>query len=274
VKNIYRLTRKGGVKIVEKVDSQVVDTWWKQWFEHKDETAANQLIEHYMYLVHFHVDRVASYIPEQFDRNELKSLGLYGLFDALNKYDPERNNKFDTYATIRIRGSIMDGLRREDWLPRSLRDQAKKIDQVTDELKQRLMRTPNAKDIAEELGKTEEEIEEIVANTMFANVISLDTAYVQQDEDDTTELIGNVEDENAVLPDDMTFQAESKRELIESIKKLNETEQLVISLFYEKELTLTEIGKILDLTTSRISQIHKRAIFKLKGISKKLSSST
>lgn len=274
MKNIYRLTRKGGVKIVEKVDSQVVDTWWKQWFEHKDETAANQLIEHYMYLVHFHVDRVASYIPEQFDRNELKSLGLYGLFDALNKYDPERNNKFDTYATIRIRGSIMDGLRREDWLPRSLRDQAKKIDQVTDELKQRLMRTPNAKDIAEELGKTEEEIEEIVANTMFANVISLDTAYVQQDEDDTTELIGNVEDENAVLPDDMTFQAESKRELIESIKKLNETEQLVISLFYEKELTLTEIGKILDLTTSRISQIHKRAIFKLKGILKKLSSST
>lgn len=259
---------------MEKVDSRVVDKWWKQWFEQKDETAANQLIEHYMYLVHFHVERIASYIPEQFDRNELKSLGLYGLFDALNKYDPERNNKFDTYATIRIRGSIMDGLRKEDWLPRSLRDQAKKIEQVTEELEQRLMRTPKAKDIAKELGTTEENIVEIVANTMFANVISLDTAYVQQDEDDTTELVSNVEDENAVLPDEMTFQAENKRELIESIKKLNETEQLVISLFYEKELTLTEIGKVLDLTTSRISQIHKRAIFKLKDILTKLSATT
>lgn len=259
---------------MEKVDSRLVDKWWQQWLEHKDERAANQLIEHYMYLVHFHVEKISSYIPEQFDRNELKSLGLYGLFDALNKYDPERNNKFDTYATIRIRGSIMDGLRKEDWLPRSLRDQAKKIEQISEELEQELMRTPTAKDIAKKLGTSEENVEEVVANTMFANVISLDTAYVQQDEDDTTELVNNVVDENALLPDETTFQAEKKRELIEGIKQLNETEQLVISLFYEKDLTLTEIGKVLDLTTSRISQIHKRAIFKLKDILKKVSASS
>lgn len=257
---------------MEKVDSHTLDKWWKQWVEDQDETAANELIHHYMYLVQFHVERIGSYIPDSFDRSELKSLGLMGLFDALKKYDPTRNNKFDTYATIRIRGAIMDGLRKEDWLPRTLRDKAKKIEQVKEELEQRLMRTPTANDIAEELKLKPSEVDDILYSTTFANLISIDTAFTSSEADEASELVDNIEDERAVLPDESTLFLENKQELIEGIKQLNETEQLVISLFYEKDLTLTEIGETLDLTTSRISQIHKRAISKLKDILTKLNS--
>src|SRR5690625_4035499 len=116
--------------------SQDIDKLWSQWIDNRDEEAANKLIEHYMYLVDFHVERVASHIPASFDKNDLRSLGLMGLFDALNKFEPRRNLKFSTYATIRIRGSIIDGLRKEDWLPRSLREQTKRIEKVTNELEQ------------------------------------------------------------------------------------------------------------------------------------------
>src|SRR5690625_5160331 len=127
-------------------DSHYIEELWRQWINHQSEQAANELIKHYMYLVQFHVERVASYIPDSFDKNDLKSLGLMGLYDALNKFEPDRNLKFDTYATIRIRGSIMDGLRKEDWLPRTLRDDAKKIDKASQELEQKLQRTPTAED--------------------------------------------------------------------------------------------------------------------------------
>jgi len=256
---------------MEAVDSHVLEKWWEKWIKNNDKQAANELINHYMYLVQFHVERIASYIPENFDKNDLKSLGLMGLFDALNKFDPDRNLKFDTYATFRIRGTIMDGLRKEDWLPRSLREQTKKIEQVTEELEQRLMRTPTSTEIAKELGKAPEEIETIVSNSLFANVISIDSAYKSQESEELTELISHIEDEDTLTPDEFALTEERKAELAEGIKQLNKNEQLVISLFYQEELTLTEIGDVLDLTTSRISQIHKRAIFKLRSILSKLS---
>src|SRR5699024_3329417 len=125
-------------------DSQEMQALWNSWINDQSEQAANALIEYYMYLVDFHVERISSYIPNSFDKNDLKSLGLLGLYDALNKFEPKRNLKFDTYATIRIRGSIIDGLRKEDWLPRTLRDQAKKIEKVSQELEQKLQRIPTA----------------------------------------------------------------------------------------------------------------------------------
>src|SRR5690625_1877098 len=151
-------------------DSHYLQTLWKNWFNEKAEETANELIDYYMYIVHFHVERVASYIPGSFDKNDLKSLGLMGLYDALNKFDPKRNLKFDTYATIRIRGSIMDGLRKEDWLPRTLREQAKKIEQVSQQLEQKLNRTPTSTDIAKELNMKKEDVESIITDTLFANV--------------------------------------------------------------------------------------------------------
>lgn len=240
-----------------------VQSLWNQWTKDRDENAANELINYYMYLVDFHVERVANQIPDSFDKNDLKSLGLIGLFDALEKFEPSRNIKFDTYATIRIRGSIIDGLRKEDWLPRTLRDQAKKIEKTLEELEQKLKRTPTAEDVANELDMSPEEIETIITHSLNANLLSLDMTVRTDESEDNTAVASMIKDDEALDPDDHILFSELQHELAKSIKKLNKNEQLVISLFYFDELTFTEIGEVLQLTTSRISQIHKRALFKL-----------
>lgn len=259
----------GGIKMNSSV-SQNVQQLWGQWIDNRDEQAANKLIEHYMYLVDFHVERVASHIPASFDKNDLRSLGLMGLFDALNKFEPRRNLKFSTYATIRIRGSIIDGLRKEDWLPRSLREQTKRIEKVTNELEQQLKRTPSSAEIAEKLQIDEEEVETTISHSLFANIVSLESTVSTNDTDKDVEISNTIEDIQAVNPDEHILLNELKDELVKNIKQLNQNEQLVISLFYQEELTLTEIGEVLNLTTSRISQIHKQAIYKLRDTLKKM----
>jgi len=252
------------------VSQEEIEQLWSEWTDNKDEQAANQLIEHYMYLVDYHVERVANHIPASFDRNDLRSLGLFGLYDALNKFEPSRNLQFSTYASIRIRGSILDGLRKEDWLPRTLREQAKEMEKTAEKLEQQLKRTPSSAEIATAMNLEGETVESIISHVLFANIISLDATFTIDDAHESSELGKTIEDPEATLPDEHIMLNELKTELVQSIKQLNENEQMVISLFYDEELTLTEIGKILNLTTSRISQIHKQAIFKLRKILTKL----
>lgn len=249
---------------------QDMDQIWKEWLETRDEHLANDLIAHYMYIVDYHVERIASHIPKSFDRKDLHSLGLMGLYDALMKFEPDRNLKFSTYATIRVKGSIIDGLRREDWLPRSLREQTKEIESTLQSLEQELQRTPTAEEIAQELKIDKKVVEETMTHSLFANILSLDATVATNEADQDTEMADMIEDDRAISPDEEVMFNELTEELIEEIKKLNKNEQLVISLFYDKELTLTEIGEILNLTTSRISQIHKQAIFKLRKTLSKL----
>lgn len=253
-------------------NSQHIDDVWHLWKKYKDEQSANELIKHYMYIVHFHVERIASYIPRTFDKNDLISLGLMGLYDALNKFEPDRNLKFDTYATIRIRGAIIDGLRKEDWLPRTLREQSKKIEQASETLKQTLARKPTSKEIARQVNMTSDEVETIIMDTLFANVLSIDSIVHTTESGDNVSLSSTLKDDQMVAPEQFMLDTELNTDLIRGIKQLNENEQLVISLFYNEELTLTEIGNVLNLTTSRISQIHKRAIFKLGDILRKMNS--
>lgn len=247
-------------------NSQYEEQLWLDWIQHQSDELANDIMYHYMYIVEYHVERIASYIPPNFDKADLKSLGLIGLYDALQKFEPKRNLKFDTYATIRVHGSIMDGLRKEDWLPRALRDKAKQIEKVSESLYQQLNRIPTSLDIATALDMDPEEVETVIADTMFANIQSLDAHYQTDESDDQLQVGSFVQHDSVQTPVDQLLKAEQKEQLMTSIKQLNENEQVVISLFYIEELTLTEIGRVLDLTTSRISQIHKRAIFKLRGI--------
>lgn len=251
-------------------NSQSVRELWDDWVQSHDEQTGNELIQHYMYLVDYHVERTAAFIPESFDKNDLNSLGLMGLFDALNKFDPKRNLKFDTYATIRVHGAIMDGLRREDWLPRTLRDRSKKIEKITQQLQQAYQRAPTAAEIAKVAELSTEEVEATVVDTLYANMLSTDTVVQTKDTEEQANIASTIEDEFTPLPDDELLKEEVKHEIKEAILQLNHNEQMVISLFYIEELTLTEIGEVLHLTTSRISQIHKKAIFKLKGLLQKL----
>src|SRR5690625_304429 len=155
-----------------------------------------------MYLVSFHVERIAVNIPHYVSREELESFALMGLYDALKKFEPARELKFDTYASFRIRGSIIDGLRKEDWLPRLLREKSKQIEQITQELTQTLQRMPESNEIAEKMGITTEEVETIVSDSLFANVLSIDN-QMNNDNDEAGEGIGyEIPDKSAMTPDD------------------------------------------------------------------------
>ncbi|MEN1966850.1 FliA/WhiG family RNA polymerase sigma factor [Lentibacillus sp. N15] len=243
---------------------------WDQWVKHHDHDAANALIQHYMYLVTFHVERIASHLPTSVSKDDIKSFGLIGLFDAIKKFDPNRDLKFDTYASFRVRGAIIDGLRREDWLPRSIRDKTKRIEKVSRELEQHLQRSPSSQEIADRLGIDAKEVETLVRDTLFANILSIEENPNDSSSDHKEGIGYIIPDEMSVIPDEQIVQSELYGELAKGIQSLNEKEQLVISLFYHKELTLTEIGEVLGLTTSRISQIHRKSIFKLRNTLQKI----
>lgn len=238
---------------------------WEEWLLDKNEESENKLIEHYKYLVSFHVDRIAVNLPISVHKDDLTSYAYIGLFDAIHKFEPDRDLKFDTYASFRIRGSIIDGLRKEDWLPRAQREKTKKVERATKVLEQQLQRSPTSEEIAEKLLITKEEVETLVKDMMFSNVLSIDQ-QIKNDDNTSQEGVGyTIPDDKSIQPDEIMVDSEIKKDLVEKIKRLNENEQLVISLFYDEELTMTEIGDVLSLTTSRISQIHKAAIFKLRN---------
>jgi len=245
---------------------------WKDWLEYRDEQAANMLIQQYMYLVSYHAERISSHLPASVNKDDLKSFGLIGLFDAIKKFEPKRELKFDTYASFRIRGAIMDGLRKEDWIPRSLRDKIKKIEKITQELEQLYQRKPKVEEIAYEAGMEQKEVEVIIRDSLFTNILSMEEKPADG-KNELKEGIGYaLPDQQTVLPENKLISDELNNEMAEGIKALNENEKMVISLFYHDELTLTEIGKVLGLTTSRISQIHKKSIVKLRDSLRKIQS--
>ncbi|TCP30308.1 RNA polymerase sigma-28 (SigD/FliA/WhiG) subunit [Scopulibacillus darangshiensis] len=246
---------------MSRIASDEEKVYWHRWIKGRNQEAADYLIQLYMPLVHYHVKRISASLPKSISSDDLISHGLYGLYDALEKFDESRELKFDTYASFRIRGAIIDGLRKEDWMPRSLRERCKKIEAAIEKLEQKYMRNVTLDEVAEELDLPTNAICAAVSEGIYANVLSLDDE-IGHDRGD--QLVQGIEDRNVVHPDESLVKDEEYQELAMEIAHLNEKEQLVISLFYNEELTLTEIGYILNLSTSRISQIHSKAIFKLR----------
>ncbi|MBM7644373.1 RNA polymerase sigma factor for flagellar operon FliA [Scopulibacillus daqui] len=235
--------------------------YWENWINHRDEEAVNALICMYMPLVNYHVQRISAGIPNNINKDDLKSYGMSGLYDALYKFDITRDLKFDTYASFRIRGAIIDGLRKEDWMPRALREKTKKLDAITEQLEQKYMRHVSLEEVAKEMGISIEEASSIVYESLYSNLVSIDDDLKNSQKEQPAYII---EDKDSVSPDDQLINKETEAELAQKIVELNPKEQIVISLFYYEELTLTEIGKVLGLSTSRISQIHSKALFKLR----------
>lgn len=245
----------------DSTDEQVL---WKNWTESKDPQAGDLLMRKYVPLVNYHVQRIGASIPKNISREELKSLGMMGLFDALNKFDYSRELKFDTYASFRVRGAIIDGLRKEDWLPRSSREKSKKLESKIEELEQKLMRHASAEEIAEFVELPVEEVYQTVQEHFFSNVLSIDEQLQESDEPEQKSYV--IRDDSQKTPEQQMIQRELIGDLAGQIQQLNENEQLVLSLFYTEELTLTVIGEMLGLSTSRISQIHSKALFKLRKL--------
>ncbi|MGG3738310.1 FliA/WhiG family RNA polymerase sigma factor [Aeribacillus pallidus] len=241
---------------------------WELWLNEQDSQAGEALVKMYTPLVSYHVQRIAVGLPKNVSKDELYSLGMMGLFDALNKFDPSRDLKFDTYASFRIRGAILDGLRKEDWLPRGTREKAKKIEATIEMLEQRYMRTVTAEEVAACLDMSVEEVTQTMNEHFFANVLSIDEQ--NHDTDEKESYVQSLTDKNELTPEEILLKDELIQQLSEEIKKLTEKEQLVLSLFYKEELTLTEIGEVMNLSTSRISQIHSKAIYKLRKLLKRM----
>ncbi|WP_246031614.1 FliA/WhiG family RNA polymerase sigma factor [Salibacterium salarium] len=236
--------------------------WWDRWLKQDDETAANRLVEAYMPLVNYHVQRIGSGLPRNVSSEELLSHGLSGLYDAMKKFDFSRDLKFDTYASFRIRGAIIDGLRQEDWMPRSLRDKSKKIEETIESLEQKYGRYVSEEEVGETLDMKADEVRKVVTETFFANMLSIDEETPEGEREETYR--ASIEDTSSPSPEDTLIQSASLHELVEELDNLSEKEKTVIGLFYQDEMTLTEIGEIMSLSTSRISQIHSKALFRLK----------
>ncbi|EHL76909.1 FliA/WhiG family RNA polymerase sigma factor [Bacillus smithii] len=253
------------------IDVQLVEEkkWWDLWLTSRDPDAGDLLVKRYTPLVSYHVQRLSVHMPKNVSRDELKSLGFLGLVDALTKFDPSRDLKFDTYASFRIRGAILDGLRKEDWLPRGTREKAKKIELKIEELEQQFLRHVTAEEVANELDMSVEELQQIMAEYYTANILSMDDQIKDQEEMDGKGY--DIKDDRISTPEEEVVKEELIQELSREIAGLSEKEKLVLSLFYQEELTLTEIGEILNLSTSRISQIHSKALFKLRNKLKKVS---
>ncbi|MCM3214722.1 FliA/WhiG family RNA polymerase sigma factor [Niallia taxi] len=232
------------------------------WNTNRDTDACNTLIKKYMPLVSFHVQRISVGLPKSVSREELNSLGMIGLYDALERFDPKRDLKFDTYASFRIRGSIIDGLRKEDWLSRGTREKTKKIEATIEKLEQKMMRNVTVQEIADDLDLSTDEVYSTMNEHFFANVLSIDEQLNESDEKEGPTFA--IRDDKTEIPEEKVMKDELIQEMASMIETLNDKEQLVLSLFYKEELTLTEIGQVMNLSTSRISQIHSKAIYKLR----------
>lgn len=230
-------------------------------FRKGDLEARNVLIEEYTPLVKYVAGRVKMIVPPQIEYDDLVSLGVLGLIQAVERYNPDQGYKFSTFATQRIRGAIFDGLRSQDWITRTAREKAKKLSQTLQSLEQRYQREPEEQEIAGELGLSLEEYHKFILEANIPELTSLDTLI---DPDSNTQLIDQITD--GLVPEEILVDKELQKLLAEVIERLNEQERLVIALYYYEELTQAEIALVLDLSPARVSQIHAKSILRLRGM--------
>lgn len=236
---------------------------YKQDTQGVDGKLRDQLIVDYAPLIRFVAQRIAARLPSSIEVEDLISAGVIGLMDAIEKYDPSRDNKFKTYAEFRIRGAILDELRAQDWVPRSVRDKAKKIERTFIELEQRYSRAVNDSEVSSELGMDMNEYHTMVAKVKSVTLLSVDE-LTSPGQNDKKSLLECLEATNSKNPFAQLDSKGVRKILMKSIEELPEKQKLVLSLYYFEDLNLKEIGGILDVTESRVSQLHTQAVEKLR----------
>lgn len=224
----------------------------------------DQLIMEYAPLIKFIAQKIAMRLPSNIELDDLISSGVIGLMDAMDKYDPTRDNKFKTYAEFRIRGSILDELRAQDWVPRSIRDKAKLLDRTIIKLEIELSRTPTDEEVATKLGLTMDGFYTLVGEVRPVSVLSIDeqTTFSSVDKKSLLDLLDSCKLHNPLSQ----LNLKSVKNIVtSSIEELPERQRLVLSLYYYEDLNLKEIGQILRVTESRVSQLHAQAISRLRA---------
>jgi RNA polymerase sigma factor for flagellar operon FliA len=228
----------------------VADLWSKYTATH-DVDVRNRLVLQYSPLVKYVAGRVRSGLPQNVEQSDLLSDGVIGLMDAIEKFQPERGLQFQTYAVPRIRGAIIDGLRASDWVPRSVRDKIREIERAQVTLENRFGRTATDEEIATEMGISVQELRKIYGKASYTSLASLDE-------------LGGVED-LAPMSADVLEDDDTRAALLQAVKDLAERDRIIVALYYFEGLTLSEIGQVLGVTESRVSQLHTRAALALRA---------
>jgi len=242
-----------------------VRTLWTEFRRSGDRKVRDRLVLTYAPLVKFVAGRVGAGLPSHVDDEDLISYGLLGLMRAIERFEPEREIKFETYAIPRIRGAIIDELRAMDWVPRSVRGRARDIERAIADLEARLGRAPTDEEIAQKLGVSHDELEESLGEISRSSVVALDELWTVSSGGDPVSLIDTIEDTQGPNPQAALAETELKEAIGEALARLPEREKLVVTLYYYEELTLREIGEVLGVTESRVSQLHTKAILRLKA---------
>lgn len=252
---------------IKKLSEEELKELWIRYLEDKEKNKAlrDTLIIQYISLVKYVVGRIRVNLPSSICTDDLAGYGVEGLIDAINKYRLDKGAKFETYALTRIRGAIIDKVRSQDWVPRVVKQRLKLVQKATQELSDKLGRAPTAEELAEALETTPDKIQEIVADAHKISVLSL---YEKKDlsNADSTELIDTIRDNNATTPMEQLEQKDSKKELERALARLPERERVILALYYHENMTMKEIGESIDVSESRVCQLHAQAIMKLRNI--------
>lgn len=238
---------------------------WKRYKESKDPEIRDRMIRQYAPLVRYVAGKVAVGMPQNVEFDDLVGYGVFGLFDAIEKFDPEKHVKFKTYAVTRIRGAIFDELRAIDWVPRSVRQKSREIEDAIRRLEASLGRSASDAEIAKEMNMTDKEYEKTMLRVSGTSILSLNDVWYTGEDNDKVSIADSIESPDNFNPDNIVEKEEVKRVIIQSIQELPEKEKTVLVLYYYEDLTLKEIGKVLEVTESRVSQLHTKAILRLRA---------
>jgi len=249
-------------KIVRLTDKELEELWELYFSDRTNKEVRDKLILQYIYLARYVVGRIKVNLPPSFSFEDIVSFGIEGLIDAIEKFYPSKGAKFESYALMRIRGSIIDKIRSSDWLPRSLRKKIRDVKVATDALKKQIGRAPTTKEVADVMGISEDKINEIMSADITVNSI-YDKKGVGED---SVEIIDTLEDENSNQPEEEIERTDTKKELEMALKRLPERERTLLVFYYHENMTLKEIGEAINISESRVCQLHAQAIMKLRNI--------
>ena len=249
--NIKRLT-----------EEELANLWQEYLSDKTNKTARDTLIVQYIYLIRYVVGRVKVTLPSTISIEDIAGYGVEGLINAIERYSPQKNTRFETYALIRIRGSILDRIRAQDFLPRSVRKKIKDIKNAQEHLKQELGRMPTTNEVATFLDMDPEKVTQILSEDT-----TMTSLYDKKGStDDSVEIIDTIQDTNKLNPQEQAEEQNVKQELEKALRRLPESERIIMVLYYQENMTLKEIGQTINMSESRVCQLHAQAIMKLKNI--------
>ena len=245
-------------------EQQKEDELWVQYRKTRDMKIREGFIKQYAPLVKYVAGKVAVGMPHNVEFDDLVGFGVFGLLDAIDKFDPDKNVKFKTYAVTRIRGAIFDELRSIDWVPRSVRQKAREVEDAIGSLEARLGRTATDQEVAGALGVSEEDYLKTLQKISCTSMLSINEVWYSGDDNDRVSIGDSIESPASLNPEVIAERDEIRRVIVEAINELPEKEKKILVLYYFEDLTLKEIGQVLDVTESRVSQLHTKAIMRLR----------